>query len=80
MIKTLKFGGTSVGSAANMRRVAGIIASEGARLTVFSAQSGTTAALLNISGAAQAGDKETSKAPIGMLREKYSTCIDELLG
>lgn len=80
MIKTLKFGGTSVGSAANMRRVAEIITSEGARLTVLSAMSGTTDALVRISGAAKAGDNETAKATIGMLREKYSTCIGELLG
>ncbi|MDE6500391.1 MAG: hypothetical protein K2K83_06785, partial [Rikenella sp.] len=79
MIKTLKFGGTSVGSASNMRRVAGIIVSEGARLTVLSAMSGTTDALVRISGAAKEGDNETVKATIGMLREKYSTCIDELL-
>lgn len=79
MIKILKFGGTSVGSAANMRRVAKIITSEEARLTVLSAMSGTTDALVRISGAAKAGDNDTAKATIGMLREKYSTCIGELL-
>ena len=42
MIKVLKFGGTSVGSAANMRRVADIIVREGASVTVLSAMSGTT--------------------------------------
>lgn len=80
MIKTLKFGGTSVGSAANMRRVAGIVVSEGARLTVLSAMSGTTDALVKISEAAKAGDSDTAKATVEMLRNKYSTCIDELLG
>ena len=80
MIKTLKFGGTSVGSAANMRRVAGIVVSEGARLTVLSAMSGTTDALVKISEAAKAGDNDTAKATVEMLRNKYSTCIDELLG
>lgn len=79
MIKTLKFGGTSVGSAANMRRVANIITSEGSRLTVLSAMSGTTDALVKISEAAQTGDSDTAKATIGMLREKYSTCIGDLL-
>lgn len=79
MIKTLKFGGTSVGSAANMRRVAGIIVSEGARLTVLSAMSGTTDALVKISTAAKTGDNDTAKATLAMLREKYTTCITELL-
>ena len=79
MIKTLKFGGTSVGSAANMRRVAGIILSEGARLTVLSAMSGTTDALVKISAAAKAGDDATAKATLAMLRDKYTTCIAELL-
>lgn len=79
MIKTLKFGGTSVGSAANMRRVAEIVVSEGARLTVLSAMSGTTDALVKISGAAKAGDSDTAKATVEMLRGKYSGCINELL-
>lgn len=80
MVKTLKFGGTSVGSAANMRRVAGIIVSEGARLTVLSAMSGTTDALVKISTAAKEEDNDTAKATMAMLREKYTTCITELLG
>lgn len=79
MIKTLKFGGTSVGSAANMRRVAGIIVSEGARLTVLSAMSGTTDALVRISAAARAGDTGTVKQTIEALRDKYASCILRLL-
>ena len=79
MIKTLKFGGTSVGSAANMRRVAEIITSEGARLTVLSAMSGTTDALVRIAAAAAQGERETVRETLEMLRAKYSTCIDELL-
>ena len=35
MTKVLKFGGTSVGSAANMKRVAEIIRHEKARITVL---------------------------------------------
>ena len=41
MIKVLKFGGTSVGSAANMKKVAEIVRREQARITVLSAMSGT---------------------------------------
>ncbi len=79
MIKTLKFGGTSVGSAENMRRVAQIIVSEGGRLTVLSAMSGTTDTLVSISSAASRGDSETVRAGIDLLREKYTTCINLLL-
>ena len=55
MIKVLKFGGTSVGSAANMRRVADIIVREGASVTVLSAMSGTTDTLQRIASFAAAG-------------------------
>lgn len=79
MIKTLKFGGTSVGSAANMRRVVQIIQDEGSRLTVLSAMSGTTDALVKISSAAATGDAQTIKETIEMLRSKYTGCIEELL-
>lgn len=71
MIRTLKFGGTSVGSAENMRKVADIIVEQGARLTVLSAMSGTTDALVAITA------DDLSK--IAMLEEKYKRCIDELL-
>ncbi|MEF9949844.1 MAG: hypothetical protein RR752_01545, partial [Mucinivorans sp.] len=72
MIKTLKFGGTSVGSADNMRRVGDIIIAQNARLTVLSAMSGTTDALLSIT------NDELDK--IALLEEKYTRCIGELLG
>lgn len=72
MIKILKFGGTSVGSAARMREVADIVVTQGARLTVLSAMSGTTDALVAITG--------DNLEPIGALEVKYRTCIDELLG
>lgn len=76
MIKTLKFGGTSVGSAENMHKVAAIIKSEGSRLTVLSAMSGTTDALIKISTTKDAVERGET---IAMLRQKYSTCIAELL-
>lgn len=76
MIKTQKFGGTSVGSAANMRKVAAIIKSEGSRLTVLSAMSGTTDALVAICATS---DRSCKEATIEMLRQKYSTCISEIL-
>lgn len=73
MKKTLKFGGTSVGSAKNMRAVASVIQAEGSTLTVLSAMSGTTDALVKICSGV---DLEQG---IAMLRAKYTTCINELL-
>lgn len=71
MIKILKFGGTSVGSAARIREVADIVVAQKARLTVLSAMSGTTDALVAITG--------DNLEPIEALEQKYRTCIDELL-
>lgn len=79
MIKVLKFGGTSVGSAENMRKVAAVIQQEGARITVLSAMSGTTDALVKITALAQNGQAEGVEPVLEMLREKYSTCIGALL-
>lgn len=71
MTKTLKFGGTSVGSAANMKMVANIIRDQRATLTVLSAMSGTTDALVAIT------NDDLSK--VAMLEDKYTRCINELL-
>lgn len=79
MTKVLKFGGTSVGSAANMKRVAEIIRHEEARITVLSAMSGTTDALVRIVSAAAEKDQSTIDDRIAMLTDKYTTCIEGLL-
>lgn len=76
MVKTLKFGGTSVGKAENMRKVADIIKSENSRVTVLSAMSGTTDALVKISATKLESEKAET---IDFLRAKYSQCISELL-
>ena len=80
MIKVLKFGGTSVGSAANMKKVAEVVRHERARITVLSAMSGTTDALVKIVAAAAAGDRDTVESQLAMLTDKYTTCIDGVLG
>lgn len=72
MKKVLKFGGTSVGSASNMRQVASIIKGEGSTLTVLSAMSGTTDAFVTL-------QKDNRKPTLDFIRSKYSKCIDELL-
>lgn len=79
MIKVLKFGGTSVGSATNMRKVADVVTREGARITVLSAMSGTTDALVKINKAALQANMAQVDEALAMLTEKYSGCITELL-
>ncbi len=79
MKKVLKFGGTSVGSAENMRKVASIIRDEKSTVTVLSAMSGTTDALVRISALAKAGDKPGITETLISLDRKYSGCIGELL-
>ena len=80
MKKVLKFGGTSVGSAENMRKVAAIIESQGATITVLSAMSGTTDALVKIGALAQKQSPQAEiEEVIGSLLAKYTTCITELL-
>ena len=80
MIKVLKFGGTSVGSAENMRKVGSVIQQEGSTITVLSAMSGTTDALVKISALAKnkAGKEEIAEVIDGLVK-KYSTCIAGLL-
>ena len=48
-MKVLKFGGTSVGSIENIKKVKDIICTDGKKIVVLSAMSGTTNALVEIS-------------------------------
>ncbi|MDR2936212.1 MAG: aspartate kinase, partial [Rikenellaceae bacterium] len=79
MIKVLKFGGTSMGSARNMKQVADVIQREGARITVLSAMSGTTDALVKIGALARKGNLAEIELVMAGLTEKYADCIDDLL-
>lgn len=57
-MKVLKFGGTSVGSAENIRNVSSIIQNiEGGKLLVLSAMSGVTNRLVELSSKVEQGDK-----------------------
>lgn len=79
-MKVLKFGGTSVGSASSMKRVATLVAaSEGPKIVVLSAVSGTTNALVEISELHKQGEKEAALKKSETLRLKYGPLIDELL-
>lgn len=77
-MKVLKFGGTSVGSPANMRTVMNIIADGEQKLVVLSAMSGTTNSLVQISESLY--NKKTDEAAriISTLVEKYAKVVDEL--
>ncbi|MFI3322252.1 MAG: aspartate kinase [Rikenellaceae bacterium] len=76
-MKVLKFGGTSVGSAENMRMVSEIIQSEGSRVTVLSAMSETTNGLVKICASASNGIFE--KESFDYLKAKYTKCVENLL-
>ncbi len=78
MSKVMKFGGTSVGSAENIKRVVAIVTGEGSTVTVLSAMSGTTDALVKISECAKAGFMEGVDTQIAFLTEKYTACADGL--
>lgn len=80
MTKVLKFGGTSVGSAVNMRSVVKVVTAEKSTVTVLSAMSGTTDSLVKISAlAAQDGKGSEIIDIIGFLRGKYGTLISDVL-
>ncbi len=70
-MKVKKFGGTSVGSADRIRNVGRLISGAGRNIVVLSAMSGTTNALLEISGALADGDRNLAKQRISDLEEKY---------
>ncbi len=77
MIKVLKFGGTSVGSAENMCKVAQVIKDEGSKVTVLSAMSETTNGLVKICSLASKGNVDVET--IDYLKTKYSICATTIL-
>lgn len=77
-MKVLKFGGTSVGSPENMRAVMELIADGEQKLIVLSAMSGTTNALVEISGYLHKKNRDTAYVHIGNLEAKYRKVINEL--
>lgn len=77
MFKVLKFGGTSVGSDVNMKKVASIIQHENSRVTVLSAMSGTTDSLVKI--CALSKESLDCSTEINFLKDKYTTCVTSLL-
>ena len=75
-MKVLKFGGTSVGSPQNMKKVADIIDTyPGRKLVVLSAMSGTTNGLLQLVADLKAGDIKEAHKGVDAFIEKYYEVI-----
>jgi len=79
-MKILKFGGTSVGSAASIRNVKDIIsAEEGERIIVLSAMAGVTNLLVQIIAEIKSGRAQNAEVIVQQLRKKHLALVDELI-
>ncbi len=77
-MKVLKFGGTSVGSAARMKDVAKLICDGGQKIVVLSAMSGTTNNLVEISDYLYKTNTAGALEKINALEQKYVDVIEDL--
>ena len=77
-MKVLKFGGTSVGSAQNMRAVMQLIADGNQKIVVLSAMSGTTNSLVEIANYLQKKNKDAARQVISQLELKYFKVVNDL--
>ena len=77
-MKVLKFGGTSVGSAARMQEVAKLVSGEGQKIVVLSAMSGTTNSLIEISEYLYKNNPSGTLERINVLEQQYFTTVDTL--
>src|SRR5690554_686032 len=77
-MKVLKFGGTSVGSSDSMRSVINIITDGEQKIIVLSAMSGTTNALVEISGLLKKKNRETAGVAINELESHYKNVVNGL--
>lgn len=73
-----KFGGTSMGDAACMRRSASIAVHRGSRLIVVSATSGTTNDLISLGKTAQSGAWAESEALLSKIRHRHESIAADL--
>lgn len=75
----LKFGGTSVGCAQNIKRVFEILKlNQNRKIVVLSAMSGVTNILVNLHRAAVIRDEAQMKQGLAEIRQKHVEAIDEL--
>jgi aspartate kinase len=82
LLQVMKFGGTSVGDAACIGRVAQIVrdaSREYPVVTVVSAMSGVTNRLIEAAIHAEAGDLERTGAAFAMLRKNHEAALRELI-
>ncbi|NMC41055.1 MAG: aspartate kinase, partial [Bacteroidales bacterium] len=77
-MKIMKFGGTSVGTPERMKSVVNLINSGEKVIVVLSAMSGTTNALIEISGMLISGNNAAALNKIETLRARYHDVIKEL--
>ena len=78
-MKVLKFGGTSVGSPQRMQDVSKLITKDGeAKIVVFSAMSGTTNTLVEISDYLYKKNPEGANTIINQLEQKYAEHVQSL--
>jgi len=77
-MKVLKFGGTSVGSAERMKKVAELISNDEQKIVVLSAMSGTTNSLLEIADYFYKNNVDGALEHIIALENKYFDVIEEL--
>lgn len=79
IMKVMKFGGTSVGSAQRMKNMVGLVAAAGNVTVVLSAMSGTTNSLISISQSIKDGEAANAAKQIDDLEKKYIQTAKELL-
>jgi len=77
-MKVLKFGGTSVGSAARIKEVAKLICDGEQKIVVLSAMSGTTNSLVEIADYFYKNNASGALERINVLEQKYEDVIEEL--
>ena len=74
----LKFGGTSVGSAARIKEVASLINTSEKKVVVLSAMSGTTNSLIEIADYLYKKNHDSANEAISALEKQYYQVIEEL--
>ncbi|MCX6180519.1 MAG: aspartate kinase [Bacteroidetes bacterium] len=77
-MKVLKFGGTSVGSAARMKDVAKLVVNDEPKIVVLSAMSGTTNTLVEIGNLLSKNKQTEAVAKIEEMEAKYNLVMEEL--
>jgi aspartate kinase len=78
MLKVLKFGGTSVGSAQRIKDLVKLTSNAEPKLVVLSAMSGTTNALVDICSSLYAKNSQEAIQKINSLNQKYNSEIELL--